>query len=145
MSGDEADEVVVAENAKLIDALNARGGGGEGPSRPEKLSKLNLALRKSFKVKEFKEVQECTVKEWLKRFDQEVGVLKKMSGIDDDLSNTESVELLRDKLEYSVVTRLNTAFRNSGKTWATITYADLHKTLKEEYGSKMADVYEVLI
>ena len=43
-----------------------------------------------------------------------------MSGIDDDLSNTESVDLLRDKLEYSVVTRLNTAFRNSGKTWATI-------------------------
>ena len=65
------------ENAKLIDALNNRGGGGNGPSRPEKLTKLNMDLRKSFKVKEFKEIQECTVKEWLKRFDQEVIVLKK--------------------------------------------------------------------
>ena len=115
MSGDEEEQVVVAErdeltvmkdlvekllnssieaqqradrmadeNAKLIDALNNRGGGGgDGPSRPEKLSKLNLALRKSFKVKEFKEIQECTVKEWLKRFDQKVGVLKKMSSIRD--------------------------------------------------------------
>ena len=53
---------MATENAKLIDELNNRGGGGDGPSRPEKLSKLNLALRKSFKVKEFKEIQECTVK-----------------------------------------------------------------------------------
>ena len=64
------------ENAKLIDALNNRGGDA-GPTRPEKLSKLGLALRKSYKVKEFKEAQECTVKEWLKRFDQEVLVLKR--------------------------------------------------------------------
>ena len=97
------------ENAKLIDALNNRGGDA-GPTRPEKLSKLGLALRKSYKVKEFKEAQECTVKEWLKRFDQEVVVLKKMSGLDGDLTNIEKVELLKDKLEYSVIQRLNTKY-----------------------------------
>ena len=85
------------------------------------------------------------MKEWLKRFNQQVLVLKKMSGIDDDLRSAEAVELLKDKLKYQVVTRLNTAFKNSGKTWATVTYADLHKILKEEYGSKVADVCEVLI
>ena len=53
------------ENAKLIDALNLRGGGDAGLTRPEKLSKLGLALRKSYKVKDFKEARDCTVKEWL--------------------------------------------------------------------------------
>ena len=83
-------------------------------------------------------------KEWLKRFDQEVVVLKKMSGLEGDSTNVEKVELLKDKLEYSVIERLNTNFRKSGERWATIVYADLHKVLKEEHGPRVADVCEVL-
>ena len=58
-----------------------------------------------------------------------------MSGIDDNLTRDEVVELLKDKLEYPVVKSLDTAFRNSGEAWNTITYENLHTVLKEEYGS----------
>ena len=78
--------------------------------RADKVSKLGIALRKSYKVKEFKETHDGSVKEWLTRFDQEVTTLKKMSGVADDLSRDEIVELFKDKLEYAVVKRLDTAF-----------------------------------
>ena len=55
------------------------------------MSKLGIALRKSYKVKEFKEARDESVKEWLTRFDQEVTTLKKMSGVADDLSHDEIV------------------------------------------------------
>ena len=38
-------------------------------ARAEKVSKLAIALRKSYKVKEFKDTNEGSVKEWLNRFD----------------------------------------------------------------------------
>ena len=50
--------ITVKQNADLIKALNDR---AEGPSdeaiRAEKLSKLNVALRKSYKIKEYKDTQ----------------------------------------------------------------------------------------
>ena len=56
----------VQQNADLIRRLNDR---AEAPSaeaiRAEKLSKLNLALRKSSKIKEYKDTQEMNIKEWL--------------------------------------------------------------------------------
>ena len=71
-------------------------------ARAEKVSKLGIALRKIYKVKEFKDNNEGSVKEWLTRFDQEVTTLKKMCVIGDDLSRDEIVELFKDKLEYAV-------------------------------------------
>ena len=68
-----------------------------------------------------------------------------MSGIDDDLTNTESVQMLKDKLDYHVIKRVDTAFKNGGYSWDTITYANLQKVLKEEFGGKVAEVCEVLI
>ena len=79
-------------------------------ARADKVSKLGIALRKSYKVKEFKDTHDGSVKEWLTRFDQEVTTLKKMSGVADDLTRDEIVELFKDKLEYAVVKRLDTAF-----------------------------------
>ena len=38
-------------------------------AQAEKVSKLGIALRKSYKVKEFKDNNEGSVKEWLTRFD----------------------------------------------------------------------------
>ena len=48
--------------------------------RAEKVAKLGAALRKSTKIKEFKE-DECSIKEWLRRWEHEVFFLKKMCGI----------------------------------------------------------------
>ena len=116
-------------------------------ARAEKVSKLGIALRKSYKVKEFKDTNEGSVKEWLTRFDQEITTLKKMCGINDDLVRDEIVELFKDKLEYAVVKRLDTAFAAKGApwTWEEVTYDDLKSIMKKEYGSKIAEVSEVLL
>ena len=55
-------------------------------TRAEKISRLGIALRKSYKVKEFKDNNESSVKEWMTRFEQKITTLKKMCGIADDLS-----------------------------------------------------------
>ena len=46
--------------------------------RAEKISKLGAALRKSTKLKEYKEDSECSVKKWVRRLEHEVTALKKM-------------------------------------------------------------------
>ena len=86
-----------------------------------------------------------SIKEWLKKYEQEILVHKRKSGIDDDLTNTESMQMLKDKLDYHVIKRVDTAFQNSGYNWDTISYANLNKLLKEEFGGKVAEVCEVLI
>ena len=40
--------------------------------RAEKINKMSLALHKSQKVREFKEVNDISIKEWLTRFDQKL-------------------------------------------------------------------------
>ena len=139
---------------RMIDNLIAelaRGRAGVPPdaaaARVDKVSKLAIALRKSLKVKEFREVNDCTVKEWLSRFHQEVITLKKLCGIADELTRDEIVELFKDRLDYAVVKRLDTAFaaKDAPWTWAAVTYEQLKTIMKEEYGSKIAEVSEVLL
>ena len=121
--------------------------GALAAARADKISKLGIALRKSYKVKEFKETREESVKEWLTRYDQEIVTLRKISGVPDDLTREEKVELFKDKLDYAVVKRLDTAFaaKDPVWTWADVTYAQLQDIMKEEYGSKIAEVSEVLL
>ena len=74
---------ITEENAKLIIALQNQG--QQPPNQPQdaaairadKFLKLVLALRKSGKVKDFKEGQETTIEDWMKRFNQEILQLKK--------------------------------------------------------------------
>ena len=83
----------------LIAALNRGGGvaadGDEeavAAKRAEKFAKLELSMRKSTKVKDFKEAQETmTVKEWLSKFHEEMLACKRMSGIQGDLTREEIV------------------------------------------------------
>ena len=92
------------------DAAAAAADAARVAARTEKFNKLAIALRKSFKVKEYKDSGAETIKEWLLKFDQEITTLKRYSGITDDLSRDEWVELFKDKLDHQVVKRLNTAF-----------------------------------
>ena len=148
------------DNAKLIAALAnqpqvvqqqvAQQGGQQAnvaAVRGEKLQKLSLALRKSGKIKDFKDTQECKVRDWLKRFDQELLALKKMSGIDNDLQRDEVIDCLKDKLDYNVCQRLDTAFqaKNPVLTWAAVTKLELQAVLIKEYGSNETDVSSVLL
>ena len=148
------------ENLKLITALNARpaapGGAAVVPAAPavdpaivrgEKMAKLNFALKKSVKIKDFKEAQELDIRDWLKRFDQEIQAVKKMSGINDNLTRDETIDCMKDKLDYAVIKRLDTAFnaKDDPLTWERVTVAELKTVLIEEYGTKETDVSSVLI
>ena len=115
--------------------------------RAEKISKLGAALRKSTKIKEFKEDGECSIKEWLRRWEHEVDSLKKMCGINDALTREEGVEIFRDRLNYTVIKRLDSAFtaKEPAWTWAEVTWEQLKEILKEEFGPKVAQVGEVLL
>ena len=61
---------------------------------------MGIQLRKSNKVREFKDSSETNIKEWLTRFDQEMNTLKRMAGIADDLRREEIVDLFKDRLKY---------------------------------------------
>ena len=55
--------------------------------------------------------------------------------------------LFKDKLDYAVVKRFDSAFaaRDVPYTWAAITYQQLKEVMKQEYESKICDVSEVLL
>ena len=114
--------------------------------RADKVAKLGAALRKSVKIKDFKE-GESSIKEWLRRWEHEVECLKVRCGIPDPLSRDEGVGIFRDKLDYSVIKRLESVFaaRDPVLTWANVTWQQLKDILKEEYGPKVAQVGEVLL
>ena len=115
--------------------------------RAEKIAKLGAALHKSPKIKEFKEGGECSIKEWLRRWEHEVESLKKMCGINDALTREEGVEVFRDRLDYTVIKRLDSAFaaKDPVWTWAEVTWEQLKEILKEEFGPKVSQVGEVLL
>ena len=89
--------------------------------RADKISKLGAALRKSAKIKDFKET-EMPIKEWLRRFNLEVTSLRKLQGIPDDLTREEGIGLFKDMLDFSVIKRLEMVFlaRNPVVTWANV-------------------------
>ena len=101
----EQNQQMAEQNAKLIAALSANPAQQQplpqaqqpdvAAIRADKFAKLSLALRKSGKVKDYKDTQDTSVEEWLKRFDQEVLQLKKMSGINNDLAREEYIECIR--------------------------------------------------
>ena len=117
-------------------------------ARTEKFNKLAIALRKSFKVKEYKDSGAETIKEWLLKFNQEITTLKRYSGITDDLSRDEWVELFKDKLDHQVVKRVNTTFAAKSPdpwNWNEVTQEQLLDIMKQEYGKKTIEVSEVLL
>ena len=104
--------------------------------RASALSRVALGLRKSQKLKDFKHCQESDIKKWLRMFDIEVGAIKKIAGINGNLERQEYVDLLKDKLDSQVLTRLETAFpaRDPVLRWDTVTKVQLHKCLLDQFG-----------
>ena len=84
--------------------------------RADKIAKLGAALRKSTKIKDFKE-GDCSIKEWLRRWEHEVESLKKICGIPDDLTREEGIEIFKDRLDYTVIKRLDSAFAAKDPAW----------------------------
>ena len=64
---------LMKQNQELIAALASNRGASPSAEaiRAEKLAKSNLALRKSTKLKDFRDTQDGSIKKWLKKLDQE--------------------------------------------------------------------------
>ena len=69
-----------------------------------------------------------------------------MCGIADDLSRDEGISIFKDRLDFTVIKRLNMSFasRNPAVTWANVTWDVLSTILKEEFGPKVSQVGQVL-
>ena len=147
VSNAEDKAAAAARQNELLAQLMAARAPDPAVVRADKLSKLGAALRKSTKLREYKEDIDCSVKEWIRRLEHEVTALKKMHGIEDDLERAESIEIFRDRLDYTVIKRLDTAFATKDPvwTWDDVTWEQLKTILKEEYGPKVAQVGEVLL
>ena len=113
--------------------------------RAEKVAKLGAALRKSTKIKDFKE-GEMPVKEWLRRWNHEVESLRKLCGLPDDLTREEGIGLFKDMLDFSVVKRVELVFlgRDPVVTWANVDWEGLSGILRDEFGPKVSQVGQVL-
>merc|ERR1712055_1217992 len=118
-------------------------------ARTEKFNKLAYSMRKSNKVKEYKDSSSEVIKEWLLKFDQEISTLKRYNGIADNLTREEIVELFKDKLSHQTINRLNTAFVGKEPiwTWEEVTYDQLKaiRRICKEYAKKTTEVSEVLL
>ena len=116
------EELVRARNAPVVpapdpvaeaaaaEAAEAAAEAARIVARTDKFNKLAYAMRKSYKIKEYKDAGGEIIKEWLQKFDLEIITLKRYSGIVDDLTIDEIVELFKDKLSHQTINRLNTAF-----------------------------------
>ena len=115
--------------------------------RTEKVQRLAMSMRKSNRVKIFKASGESDINIFLKRFNEELVTLKKMVGINDNLSRQEYVPIFRASLEFSVIERIDQVFMKdpiNPKSWGTFDIVDLHKLMKEEFGAKHTYVANVL-
>ena len=72
--------------------------------------------------------EESDIKQWIRKFDIEVEAIKKIAGINGNLERQEYVDLLKDKLDYKVLRRLDSEFpaRNPVLRWDAVTKAQLH-------------------
>ena len=70
-----------------------------------------------------------------------------MNGIVDDLELAEYVCCFKDKLDFNVVKRLDTAFANQAPviTWADVTMRQLHDNMIAEFGTRESDVSAILL
>ena len=144
-------QLAAQENTKLIQALQqARGqqvNVDPDALRREKVSKLGLSLRKSAKIKDFKDSADVKVKDWYQRFEAEVEHLKLLNGIDNALQRDEFIECLKDKLDHSVIKRLDTKFSTLDPlvTWAGVSLVRVKEIILEEFGTKETNVSSVLL
>ena len=145
---------LVEENTRLITVLaqqpqpNAPGVQPDPVAvRAATVAKMALSLRKSSKVKDFEHCEDADIKQWLRKFDMEVEAVRKIAGLDNALERAEYIDLLKGKLSYEVLRRLETAFpsRNPALEWNTVTKVQLHKCLMDEFGPCESDVGAVLL
>ena len=147
-----------------LESGSGSGSGGSGGSshalasrplvrKPEDIIKekyLNLYqnFQKSTKLKDYKFSTQENIREWIKRLDIMINNLATAVDLKiSDISNTNYINLVRSKLDYSVITELDLRFEAHTPhplTWETVTKDQLYKLLIEHFGSHEPDVAAVL-
>ena len=136
--------------ANVNGGLRVRVDPSEDDIRREKISKLYMNLKKSQKVKDYKENSQENVQEWLCKFDLECENIAKMTCnlnlTAKPFSNEEYVSCVKEKLDYSAIKRLNSAFETQENVtnWGNITKKKLRELIVAEFGNKEPDVSSVL-
>ena len=69
-----------------------------------------------------------------------------MCGVAPPLSREEGVSIFKDRLDFTVIKRLDMSFagRDPVVTWAAVTWDELENIMKEEFGPKVSQVGQVL-
>ena len=98
-------------------------------------------LQKSAKLKDYKISSQENVNEWIKRFDLCIENLSKACDIDPaTLTKDEYINLIKSRLDLSVLCEMELKFKSLPTTWEVVTKKDLHKYLIEQFGSKEPDL-----
>ena len=105
-----------AQIAQLLARISVQGAGQlqaqvQAPTaaevRKSEISKLYLGLKKSYKVKDYKEGSGENIREWIAKYDLEVENIAKMScNLDlsaNPLSREEYINCIKENFEYSVI------------------------------------------
>ena len=153
-------DFIASQNVAPLVTNGAHGDGAEGnTSRPSqgnntahsrkiKVAQLHGFLRKSHKVKDFKDSGSENIKEWLIEFDEEIASHATLScnlnleNESDALTNREYVSLLKDKLSSYARKEIQRAFESQSPplTWLTVTKQQFRETLLRQFGDKEPDI-----
>ena len=112
--------------------------------KADKLQKINFNIRKTNRLRPFKVSDECDVKLFIKKFDEELVNMKSMVGLAEELTDAQYIPIFRVCLDYAVIERVGHALKPLNKTWENISKAELLKLMRDEFGSRETDVAEVL-
>ena len=159
----ERDDQLAALRQQLVNNGSPAGGGGRGVSgtssssssssttqssedlRKQRYLVLFQNLQKCTKVKDYKMSSQENIREWLKRFDLYIQNLSKACDIDPAaLTRDEYLNLIKSKLDLSVLTELQLKFTSKNTSWTDVTKVELHKYLIEQFGSKAPDLSSLL-
>ena len=152
-----------ADSPESSSSTSRSSGGGGGShaahaSRPlvrnpediikEKYLSLYQNFQKCTKLKDYKFSTQENIREWIKRLDMMINNLATAVDLKvTDISNTNYINLVRSKLDYSVITELDLRFVAHAPdplTWETVTKDQLYKLLIEHFGQHEPDVAAVL-
>ena len=110
-------------------------------------SSLHQRLEKSAKVKDYKLSSPENIREWIARFNQQVASLAPAVSLDlesDPLTQKEYINLIKSKLDFSIITEMELKFTTKKLTWASITKEQLHNLLIEQFGAKEPEIASLL-
>ena len=116
--------------------------------RKDKLFNLYQNLQKCSDIKSYKHSMQINVREWLRMVESRLGILATAVSLKlTDITDPEYVNLLKSKLDFSVIQELDLKFAANTPhpyEWETISKDNLCKLLIDQFGQKVPEVASLL-